>query len=56
MGISEEVSSLDKRFSIHEQVCAERWLETLTRIKRIETVIIVAAGAIITLMTSLLFK
>lgn len=51
-----EINELDKRFSIHEQICAERWLETLNRIKRIEGIILISVGAIITLMTRLLMR
>ena len=39
--------SLDKRFSVHEAVCAERWRETILRIKRLEAILIGCAGAII---------
>ena len=38
----------------HEAVCAERWLETINRVKRLEIVIMTSAVAIITLLLSLL--
>ena len=40
----------------HEAVCAERWLETINRVKRLEIVIMTSAGAIITLLLSLIFQ
>ena len=40
----------------HEAVCAERWKETIVRIKRLELVMITSAGAVILLMAGLLWK
>ena len=37
----------------HEAVCAERWLETIARIKRLEMLIIAAAAGIITLLLNI---
>ena len=51
-----DLNELDKSFSIHEQVCAERWKETILRIKRLETVLVGSAGAIILLLLGLVFK
>ena len=50
------LNELDKSFSIHEQVCAERWKETILRIKRLETVLVGSAGAIILLLLGIVFK
>ena len=50
------VASVDAKLRTHEEVCAERWLETLSRIKRLETVLIGSAGAIILLLIGLLVK
>lgn len=52
----EEIEVLDKRFSIHEAVCAERWKETILRIKRLEHIFIMSAGAIIMLLLALVLK
>ena len=41
------VNDLDKRLTVLEGVLEERWLETINRIKRLEAVIIGAAGTII---------
>ena len=51
-----DLHELDKAFSIHEQVCAERWRETILRIKRLETVLVGSAGAIILLLLGIVFK
>ena len=45
--MSDETHDLDKKFSIHEAVCAERWKETILRIKRLEMILITCAGAVI---------
>lgn len=52
-------SRLDKvetNLGTHEAVCAERWKETILRIKRIETVMISASAGIIALLVSVLLK
>jgi len=46
----------DARLSVHEAVCAERWKETILRIKRIESIGIACAGAIILLLLHLVTK
>ena len=40
----------------HEAVCAERWKETILRIKRIEHIMIGTAGTIILLLVGLIVK
>jgi len=47
---------MDTRLSVHEAVCAERWKETILRIKRIETIGIACAGSIILLLLHLVTK
>lgn len=37
----------------HEAVCAERWSETIARIKRLELIIIGSGGSIILLLLSI---
>ena len=51
-----DLNELDKSFSIHEQVCAERWKETILRIKRLEAIFIGSAGAIILLLLGIVLK
>jgi len=50
------MDSLDTRFATHEAVCAERWKETILRIKRIEAILIGSAGAIILLLINIALK
>jgi len=47
---------LESRMNTHEAVCAERWKETILRIKRIEVIILSSAGALILLMAGMLWK
>ena len=42
-----EEQPIETRFSVHEAVCAERWKETILRIKRLEAILISVAGAMI---------
>jgi hypothetical protein len=50
------VTELEARFLSHEAVCAERWKETILRIKRMEHILLGVAGAIIMLLLSLVLK
>ena len=40
----------------HEAVCAERWKETIVRIRRIEMIIIGTAGSTIILLISIIVR
>lgn len=53
MANANEVSA---RLDTHEAVCAERWTETILRIKRLESILIGGAGAIILLLLGILAK
>jgi hypothetical protein len=44
------------RLTTHEAVCAERWRETIVRIKRIEALMIGSAGFMIALLSTIAFK
>ena len=50
------MDDLNLRFSTHEAVCAERWRETIIRIKRIEGLLIGACAAIISFLSVIAFK
>ena len=50
------VKEVEARFETHEAVCAERWKETIERIKRLEVILISSAGAVILLMAGMLWK
>ena len=47
---------LNVRLSTHEAVCAERWRETIMRIKRLENTSLAVAGAIIMLLIGIIMK
>ena len=47
-------TDVQHQLDTHEAVCAERWKETILRIKRIEAIMIGTAGAIILLLISIL--
>jgi len=51
-----KASDVKAQIDTHEAVCAERWKETILRIKRIEHIMIGAAGTIILLMVSINIK
>lgn len=44
------------RLTTHEAVCAERWRETIMRIKRIEALMIGSAAGIIGLLSAIAFR
>ena len=50
------MDDLETKFLTHEAVCAERWKETILRIKRIEAILIGSAGAIILLLINIAFR
>jgi hypothetical protein len=56
MSIQEDVTQLDKQLAMHEAVCAERWKEAILRIKRIEALMIGAAGTMILLLITLVTR
>ena len=49
-------NDVSAKLNTHEAVCAERWKETIVRIKRLELILITSAGAVILLMAGLLWK
>jgi len=49
----ERIDSIDKQISIHEQVCSQRWQETIHRIKRLELILITCSGAVILLLAEI---
>lgn len=50
------VSDVKAQIDTHEAVCSERWRETITRIKRIEAVMIGSAGTTIVLLLTMLVR
>jgi hypothetical protein len=51
-----KASEVKAKLDTHEAVCAERWKETILRIKRIEHIMIVTAGTMIIMMIGLLIR
>ena len=47
---------LASKFLAHEAVCAERWKESILRIKRLESILLACAGSIILLLLHLVTK
>jgi hypothetical protein len=50
------VQSIKAELDTHEAVCAERWKETILRIKRIEHIMIGTAGTTILLLVGILSR
>jgi hypothetical protein len=50
------VTEVDSRLNTHEAVCAERYDGINARLKRLETILIGSAGAIIILLLGLVLK
>lgn len=48
--------NINLRLTTHEAVCAERWRETIVRIKRIEALMIGSAAGIIGLLFTIAFR
>ena len=49
------VIDVKAQIDTHEAICAERWQETINRIKRLEMVILGSGGAIIMLLLNIVF-
>jgi hypothetical protein len=50
------INELEARLNTHEEVCALRYEGINARLKRLETILIGSAGAIILLLLSLVLK
>jgi len=48
------VTEVKSQIDTHEAICAERWQETINRIKRLEMIIIGSGGAIILLLINII--
>ena len=51
-----ELTSVQAQIDTHEAVCAERWKETILRIKRIEHIMIGTAGTTIILLLGIIIN
>ena len=51
-----KADDIDSRLTTHEAVCAERYAGIWARLKRLETIMITSAGAMIMLLLTLVLK
>lgn len=49
-----ETDDLDKRLTVHEAVCAERWAAVLSRMGRVERILIAVGGSVIVGMAGII--
>jgi hypothetical protein len=47
---------VEKKLSVHEAVCAERYLGIFSRMKRMESILVTAAGTIIMFLAAIAWK
>ena len=50
------VTEVKHQIDTHEAVCAERWNETIERIKRLEFFVVGGVGAILVLLLTIVFE
>jgi hypothetical protein len=50
------VTEVKHQIDTHEAVCAERWTETIERIKRLEVFVITGVGSILVILLSMVFE
>ena len=51
-----KASEVKAQIDTHEAICSQRWLETLSRIKRLEAIMIGTSGTAIVLLIGLLVR
>ena len=56
MNAKPSVYDVKSQIDTHEAVCAERWRETIIRIRRLEHIMIGTAGTTIVFLVSLIMK
>ena len=49
-------NQVKSKLDTHEAVCAERWLETVARLKRLETVLLAVSGATMIMLMTIIIK
>ena len=50
------VTEVKTQIDTHEAICAERWAETLSKIKRLETILIGCFGSIVLILITIILK
>ena len=53
---SVSANQVKSKLDTHEAVCAERWLETVARLKRLETVLLAVSGATMIMLMTIIIK
>ena len=54
--IKNTLLEVDSRLTTHEEICALRYEEISARLKRLESILMASAGAIILLLLSIVLK
>ena len=54
--LNNRISNVHTRIESHEAVCAERWLEILNRVKRIEQFIVATLITLVVGMAGIIFS
>ena len=54
--VKHSLTEVDSRLSVHEEICALRYVEIGARLKRLEGILMASAGAIIILLLSIVLK
>ena len=54
--VSTSAEKVKAKLDTHEAVCAERWLETVARLKRLETVFLAVSGATMIMLMTIIIK
>lgn len=52
----DRIDKIESNLHTHEAICAERWKETILRIKRLEMILITCSGAVILLLVQIAFN
>ena len=51
-----QVDKVKAKLDTHEAVCSERWLEIISRVKRLETIFIAFSGTMMVMLATMLIK
>jgi predicted nucleic acid-binding Zn ribbon protein len=51
-----QIEKVKAKLDTHEAVCSERWLEIISRVKRLETIFIAFSGTIMVMLATMLIK
>jgi hypothetical protein len=51
-----KASDVKSQIDTHEAVCAERWLQTLSRLKRLEQIMLGTTATMLVMMAGLLLR